>query len=715
MAKKLDKWESRHKQRLSLYQRRVDALYKKACRELSRITANLRDYNPEDAFSFKNRPSIQQGVESVLNGLKSGITTIIVDGVNSEWTLANDKNNELSRQVFGDNVGKLSQEQYRRYFSDNDEARKAFLARKENGLSLSDRVWNYTNQFKNEIELGLDIGLRNGLSADEMTRELKQYLKYPDKLFRRVRDERGVLQLSKAAADFHPGRGVYRSSYKNALRLAVTETNMAYRTADHDRIQTMDFVVGIRVVLSNNHTVNGMPLYDICDELSAPLGSTATKGRGCYPKDFKFTGWHPNCRCHVEFIQLTQEEMDRMTQDTLDGKPWSGNSVNEVKDVPLAYKEWCEQHANEIIQGADRNKLPYFVRDNLDVSMTAAKRGFVEYASVTRADLDFLSRQGIIGDTPEWETWKQQASKILSTYSGKEAQEFLSRQGWSDSVAHSVFDYVKTYQDRIPQAKYMLEDIARLKGHDEIARIKKINALKHLCAAECQKDLAKWGAVDGLEFVRVEKNYSAMKAQTLTTKGGINVNISDLKLDIVTYRDKWGKTYSYPIGVKEDELIFKAGQASKVLRTLPPYLRGQVKNLYFFQRDCPMNPYWELEYLMPNFKAQATDGTKTTWWIKPDTAGRFHKVMCHESAHVFDNAHSVTTSRLWLEAIDKDFAALSELPQILRYPTSYAERSPVEDFAESIAVYIKNPAEFRKVFKYRAQVIEALIKKHPKG
>ena len=30
----------------------------------------------------------------------------------------------------------------------------------------------------------------------------------------------------KAAQAFHPGHGVYRSSYKNALRLAATETNM---------------------------------------------------------------------------------------------------------------------------------------------------------------------------------------------------------------------------------------------------------------------------------------------------------------------------------------------------------------------------------------------------------------------------------------------------------------------------------------------------------
>lgn len=102
------------------------------------------------------------------------------------------------------------------------------------------------------------------------------------KLFRRVRDEHGELQLSKRAAVFHPGRGVYRSSYKNARRLAATETNIAYMTADYERWQQLDFVVGIEIKLSNNHTLNGVPFTDICDDL---------KGR--YPKDFKFTGWHP--------------------------------------------------------------------------------------------------------------------------------------------------------------------------------------------------------------------------------------------------------------------------------------------------------------------------------------------------------------------------------------------------------------------------------------
>ena len=63
----------------------------------------------------------------------------------------------------------------------------------------------------------------------------------------------GKLALSKNAKAFHPGQGVYRSSYKNAMRLTLTETNAAYRLADQDRWQRMDFVVGMRVHKSKNH------------------------------------------------------------------------------------------------------------------------------------------------------------------------------------------------------------------------------------------------------------------------------------------------------------------------------------------------------------------------------------------------------------------------------------------------------------------------------
>lgn len=102
------------------------------------------------------------------------------------------------------------------------------------------------------------------------------------------------MHLRKNAQAYHPGQGVYRSSYKNALRLARPETFIASRTADYERWQDIDFVVGIQVVRSNNPYE-----CDVCGSLA-----------GKYPKDFKFVGWHPNCRCRAIPILATDEEFD---------------------------------------------------------------------------------------------------------------------------------------------------------------------------------------------------------------------------------------------------------------------------------------------------------------------------------------------------------------------------------------------------------------------
>ncbi len=312
---------------------------------------HYKDFNPARLFSFSDYPSTRRKIEKLLSDLQAGITAVIVDGIRSEWTLSNEKNDELARQVFGgEGADKLTKEQERRYFGRGGEARDAFIKRKEGGLGLSDRVWRYTNQFKDEIELGLDLGIRSGRSADELSRDLRSYLQHPDKLFRRVRDEHGQLVLSRRAKAYHPGRGVYRSSYKNARRLAATETNIAYMTADYERWQQLDFVVGIEIKLSNNHTLNGMSFTDICDKL---------KGR--YPKDFKFTGWHPLCRCQAVTILKTDEEIAEDTRRILDGEPLDGKSVNRVDDVPGDFKQWLKDNEER----AKRSySVPYFIKDN---------------------------------------------------------------------------------------------------------------------------------------------------------------------------------------------------------------------------------------------------------------------------------------------------------------------------------------------------------------
>lgn len=358
-----NKYDKEHLEHLSTYEQDVDRLYRKIVQQVAAIGISISDdFTPDQLFSFEDYPTLKKRVEKLLSALQSGLSAVILNGIEAEWTLANNKNSELARLVFGDKISQMTPEQERRYFSTNDSAREAFTKRKVNGMSLSDRVWRYTEQFKDEIELALDLGIRGGLSADEMTRDLRDYLRHPDKLFRRVRDEHGQLQLSKRAAAFHPGQGVYRSSYKNARRLAATETNMAYRTADYERWQQMDFVVGIEIRLSNNHTLNGEPFVDICDKLA-----------GRYPKDFKFTGWHPLCRCYATTVLKTDEEIAEDTRKILNGEKLDGNSVNRVNDVPANFKEWLEENAERITKAASRGTLPYFIRDN-------HKTSIVEYA-----------------------------------------------------------------------------------------------------------------------------------------------------------------------------------------------------------------------------------------------------------------------------------------------------------------------------------------------
>lgn len=341
-------FEALHRLHMQNYERLITKAYDRAIYEAVAIAITLPKGKPsEELFSFDNHPASKKRVEAMMSGLQGRMQGIIEQGMRAEWTLANNKTDALVKRVFGK---KLNDEAKHRLLSNNEDAREAFIQRKEKGLGLSDRVWRYTEQFKSEIEMGLDIGIRGGKSADELSRALRGFLREPNKLFRRVRDEHGQLKLSARAKAYHPGQGVYRSSYKNALRLAVTETNIAYRTADHERQKALDFVVGIEVHLSGNHTLNGKPFKCMCDDLV-----------GKYPKDFKFTGWHPHCRCYTTPILKTPEEMARDTQKLLRGEPVDGHSVNEVKDLPQGFKMWMRENKSRI-EGA--KTLPYFIKDN---------------------------------------------------------------------------------------------------------------------------------------------------------------------------------------------------------------------------------------------------------------------------------------------------------------------------------------------------------------
>lgn len=438
---KLNKWDRQHIRNMISYQAMIEEIYKAAAREAAAIGVSIHEFNADRLFSFADYPSTTRRIKTLLESLRLGLQTVVLNGVRSEWMLANNKSNELCRQVFGDNAEKLPQAVYRKYFSSNPEALEAFTKRKIAGLRLSDRVWNYTNQFKEEIELGLDVGIRSGLSAEEMSRQLRMYLKYPDKLFRRIKDEHGNLQLSKRAAAFHPGRGVYRSSYKNARRLAATETNIAYRTADYERWQNLDFVVGIEISLSNNHTCLGAdgkphPFHDICDELA-----------GRYPKDFKFVGWHPHCRCRCVPILMTEEELMEGNRRIMRGEEPTTESVNQVlgnvapKELSM---EQFERMASAMNVSSKERDILYNSEDlYIDSSWSREINSELAKGKIGKiVPKDFMDDPGSFQQVKTLDAviGRNHLSKDLLVYR-KVSEHWLNREGYDFSVGSIVNEY----------------------------------------------------------------------------------------------------------------------------------------------------------------------------------------------------------------------------------------------------------------------------------
>ncbi len=337
-----------HYKRIEQYTQRVHQLYVSAIREAAQLGVTIDI--AEKPFAFSDYPKTQTRAKKLFNSLGEGIFATIQTGVVAEWEMSQQKNDAIVTSVA--KTSKLSSSQIARFQKRNLEALKSFQKRKVGGLGLSDRVWKYVGQFQQEIEMGIDIGLGEGRSSQQLSQDLRGYLQKPEKLFRRVRDKHGNLQLSKNARAYHPGQGVYRSSYKNAMRLARTEINMSYRSSDYERWQNMDFIIGVEIKLSNNHTLNGHPFSDICDVL-----------KGIYPKDYVFTGWHPQCKCHAIPVFESQEEFEAGTNKILNGgTPGTGNQVTEM---PANFKRWYRENKEKISRAQKRGTLPYFLREKV--------------------------------------------------------------------------------------------------------------------------------------------------------------------------------------------------------------------------------------------------------------------------------------------------------------------------------------------------------------
>ena len=363
-------YDNEHRKHLLAYLQQIERLfYQWVGFSVSlALKTDFEEFVTKSLFTFAATKK-GKAFDKELSKFSDQLDQIIKQGITKEWAFANLKQDKLLREG-------LTKYQ-------NLEALDTFKKRKIKDFTVSNRVWDIAKKAQSEIELALSVSLEEGKSAVQLSREVRNLLNNPSALFRRVRDKYGNLVLSKNAQNYHPGQGVYRSAYKNALRLASNEINVAYKSADWLRIQQNPDVVGFEVRLSPQHKV-----YDVCDEL-----------KGKYPKSFHFHGWHVGCKCHIVTILKTDEELikELKADETLPPE----SSSNYVSDVPSNYKQW-------VIDNKDRFKnwktKPYFIEANrndkdilqklLEVSKPFQESTYVSFEPFSPMIVEHLKRAG---------------------------------------------------------------------------------------------------------------------------------------------------------------------------------------------------------------------------------------------------------------------------------------------------------------------------------
>lgn len=340
--------------------------------ELSKaVNKSVNEANPEELFKIAKTctPTEKDRVQALLDAYNNAVLSLIKQGITKAVLFStNTQQNALSAftRFEGKEVDAWRKETARAFIESR--------MKRDNGLNLSDRVWNYTQQTKSEFEVAvsqvLENGIGKGISAESLGRQVRQYLNNPDMMYRRyhrkqlmsdgtkkdivewrrrVIDKEGKVRFIKEDLA-KVGTGVYRSARQNALRLTITETNMAYNYSNCKRWESEPFVLGIRIRLSANH-----PEEDICDELA-----------GDYPKTFMWRGWHPRCMCSVSPILMDRKSDEWKKLRKMPKEEYEAyQSPNLVQNVPDKFSKWCERNAKKLDLARKNGKLPYFVRDNM--------------------------------------------------------------------------------------------------------------------------------------------------------------------------------------------------------------------------------------------------------------------------------------------------------------------------------------------------------------
>lgn len=221
-------------------------------------------------------PALMKRLSYEMRLLKSRVTRRIEIGIAKAWSDSNKATFALMDKKFA-NI-KLPDPVRKIIYDSNKPALDAFIHRTKSGMNLSDRVWEQSKEARKIIKKGLQEGISEGKPAIKIAKDIKEALRHPE---------------------IHPPKGVYKSPIANAMRVARTDLNGAYRTADQANWNKNPIVIGYRISVSKTRSKKVKARCELC-----------VKMQGVYPNTFKWANWHPNCLCIKTPILMPREQLN---------------------------------------------------------------------------------------------------------------------------------------------------------------------------------------------------------------------------------------------------------------------------------------------------------------------------------------------------------------------------------------------------------------------
>lgn len=738
-------------QLFAAYNRRLGMLYSGYVKKLLSLGYGEDVLESDALFNFDNFPELKARLNEIFNDYFQNNMLCYKSGITDGVTLAYAHDNDA--------LGQFSTLTDKALETARKTAAASFFANRlnvKNGVNLAQSVWNYCQQTKAEFEMAMSNviadGLGKGTSAEEVGKRIRQYLNNPDMMYRRYHTVKvlkngqkkdvvtwrkrriidGRVRFVEEPLE-HVGQGVYRSARKNALRVARTEINAAYHNARNERWANEPFVIGQYIHLSPQHDPEKDE--DICDEL-----------QGYYPKDFKWSGWHPNCMCTSDPIMVYGEERKALIRRLMNGEDISDYvSPNRVKDVPEQYRRYIETNSEKIVSAFKRDKLAWHLANN--------KSYWVKYLSASerkQIDVNAMSRRETIQEIAKARHAKRDANKIQRNWTLRRSYMYMERMNnaldgtqlkgalqerynavlsalkssktWDIANVERLYKkfargvnignaynvrimkasfnaYYKEHKNSIKQSVALTSLCKRLKKATDAKEVAALYAqIRHKSLVYTRYQLRQTGLVRGLNFDSDINGYEVAKAHTVRTPKGKFIDIRGYVSDFVKYTDKNGMSYYYEVFTDALEANMDARRTSKFLETCPSFIRENLKGIMSCNKPHPLDNYFKKVYKGFNggymySSEPVTVHSRSTWEY-------FKESICHETGHHIDKRlQNVSSMTKWLQAQKADG----------NFYRQYSRQAPAEDFADTVAQYVKDKEKCRKQFPHRTALLEKLL------